>query len=237
MRVVTTCHKAGYDEYGFRFRESLNNWPAGTEFYWYVEGYEVPQDERLTQRSITKLAPLNDLKARYANYRPPNYLFDVVRFANKVFATADALRDYDGLGVWCDADAVAYAPIPDGLLQSMLGDAYIGLFKRAGMYSETGMVLFNCAHYEHSNFLDTWLAWYTSDSFKSLNNWTDCETLDATVRKMEASGKIRSVSLSAGHEKDMHPMAKVELAKYLDHCKGGRKAAGFSPENANRSAA
>jgi hypothetical protein len=29
----------------------------------------------------------------------------------------------------------------------------------------------------------------------------------------------------------MHPLSKIELGKYIDHCKGARKEKGFSPEN------
>jgi hypothetical protein len=32
----------------------------------------------------------------------------------------------------------------------------------------------------------------------------------------------------------MHPQAKTEFGKYIDHCKGNRKFVGASPENVNR---
>jgi hypothetical protein len=40
--------------------------------------------------------------------------------------------------------------------------------------------------------------------------------------------------LSGAHEKSMHPMAKADLARYMDHQKGNRKYLSASPENAHR---
>lgn len=237
MKVVTTCHQSGYAQYGHRFHEALGNWPSDCEFHWYTEGDYVPAADRLTTHALADIAALADLKHRYRNYRPPSYLFDVVRFANKVYAAYHALRDHDGIGVWCDADAVMYAPLPADWISEQLGDSYLALFKRRGMYSETGFWIMNCAHPQHRAFLDTWVKWYESGSFKGLANWTDCETLDATVRKFERAGLITTTSLSAGHEDNMHPMAVAPIAAYLDHCKGPRKAAGASPENKHRSTA
>jgi len=35
----------------------------------------------------------------------------------------------------------------------------------------------------------------------------------------------------------LHPQAMTELGKYIDHCKGPRKAEGYSEENEFRKAA
>ena len=76
--------------------------------------------------------------------------WDVVRFAHKVFAAYDALRDYDGIGVWCDADCTAYTDIPEGLIEDQVKDAYIALYQRKGMYSETGFWVMNCGYSNHN---------------------------------------------------------------------------------------
>jgi hypothetical protein len=88
-------------------------------------------------------------------------------------------------------------------------------------------------HPEKQAFLDTWLSWYEMDMFKDLRQWHDCETFDATVRLFTRRDRFKTCSLSGPYEKEMHPMAKVDLAKYLDHAKGNRKVSG-SPENAYR---
>lgn len=232
MRVVTTCHKEGFEKYGHRLLETWSKWPIGAELYFYAEGFDIPHTPGVTQRKLP-----NDLlvfKERYQHYEAHSYLFDVVRFSNKVFAAIDALFDYKGLGVWLDADCVTFEAIPEDLIRkSIPKDCYMSLFKRAGMYSETGFWIMDCSHPQHQEFLMSWKEWYLSSSFKYLDNWTDCETLDATLRKMEREGLVKTHSLSGEHEKDMHPMAYSEIGKYIDHCKGSRKEAGFSPENKN----
>lgn len=231
LRVVTTAHKAGYEQYGRRFIDTWHNWPRNAELWWYTEGYEISRDD-ITEWPNTKLTQLQAFKSKWAHYQPVSYLYDVVRFSNKVFAAYDALLDYRGLGVWCDADCVTYASIPVGYIESLLPKgSYIALFKRDGMYSETGFWVMDCAHPQHQAFLNTWVEWYESGAFRQLANWTDCETLDATIRKFERAGLITSASLSGLHAREMHPMAHVELARRLDHTKGGRKVEGRSPEN------
>jgi hypothetical protein len=234
MRIVTTCHKAGYDEYAYRLRENIDNLPPNAEVRWYVEGFKAPDHPRLTQVGIGKIPRLTALREKYAYYRPPSYLYDVARFANKVYAAYDALYDYDGIGVWMDADCIPYAAIPEGWIETQLATDYMAVFKRRGMYTETGFWIVNCAHAEHKAFFDTWLEWYESAAFKGLANWTDCETLDATIRKFERAGKVTVGSLSGGHEDKQHPMAYAPISAFCDHTKGPRKQAGFSPENRNR---
>lgn len=231
MRVVTTCHKAGWEQYGHRLVESWKNWPRDAELWFYTEGFSIDRDD-VTEVPNTKIEALQNFKNKYGHYQPVSYLYDVVRFSNKVYAACDALMDYKGLGVWLDADCVTYQPFPDGYIESLLPKgAYIALFKRAGMYSETGFWVMDCSHPQHQAFLSTWMEWYESGMFKHLGNWTDCETLDATIRKFEKAGQIVSASLSGEHAKDMHPMSKVDLARYVDHRKGARKVLDHSPEN------
>lgn len=221
MKVVTTCHKAGFDEYGHRWAEGIKNWPAA-EFIMYCEGFgHTPMPARGEA-----------FKAKHASYRPPSWRFDIVKFSNKVFTAHDALYNHDGLGVWLDADAVTYRPIPEGYIESLLPDGcYLAHFKRHH-YTETGFWVMDCRHPEHKAFLDHWVGLFESDAFQALPEWHDCTTLDATIKAFR--GRVKTHSLSGGFEGEMHPMALADLAKYIDHCKGARKALGFSPENKHR---
>jgi hypothetical protein len=156
-------------------------------------------------------------------------MFDVVRFSNKVFAANDALIDYQGVGCWIDADCVVLKDIPEGFVEGHLQESYIALLQRKGLYSETGFWIMDCSNPVHRSFLNMWTEWYSSDAFKGLSNWTDCETLDATIRRFQKDG-LKVTNLSGKHDKDTHPLTKIELGKYLDHLKGQRKALGHSPE-------
>lgn len=232
MRVVTTCHAAGFEQYGFRMLESWARWPVGSELWWYTEGFHLPSDRPagIVEVDVRALAELERFKATHGHYIAPNYLYDAVRFSNKVFAAADALSDYEGVGVWMDADCVTLQDIPAGHVEGMLQGADMAMFKRAGMYTETGFWVMDRKRPITRELLQAWCEWYTSGQYKTLDNWTDCETLDATVRLMERAEVLRTVSLSGAFERDMHPMSKAPIARFLDHCKGQRKALGYSPE-------
>lgn len=233
MKVITTVHKEGFDVYGQRFLDGLKLWPAH-DFTMYAEGFDAPCNFKRNE----SLPRLEALKNQYRKYKPLNWRWDVLRFANKVYAAYDAFYNHKGLGVYVDCDCVTYQQIPEGYIESMLPDGfYVGLFKRTGMHSETGFWVIDCDHPNHKHFLDQWLDVYESGLFKELPEWHDCETMDLTIRRFEKSNLIQSISLSQGFEKDMHPMAKADLGRYIDHTKGNRKAAGFSPENEFRNAA
>ena len=232
MRVCTTVHQAGFEQYGQRWLDSVANWPKGTEFVLYAEGFDlVPNPPQVSVRRIEDLPRLREFKTRHSNYVAPNWEYDIVRFSNKVFAAYDAFYDYKGLCVWLDCDAVTYKRLPKGYIQGLLPDGYMAMFKRAGYHTETGFWIADGSHPEHQAFLDTWLQWFELDKFKTLRQWHDCTTLDATVRLFERDGRIKTHNLSGQFSKDMHPMAKADIARFIDHCKGGRKDKGVSPEN------
>lgn len=238
MRVVSTVHKAGFDQYGQDWVDGAQNWPAGTEFILYTEGFDL-QNDRIDCRRIESVERADAFKRRFRHYRPIAWRWDVVKFCNKVFAAYDALYDYTGKAVWLDADAITYAQLPEGYVESLLPNGcYLSAFKRIGWATETGFWVMDCGHPRHKQFMDTWLRWFEENQFKSLLQWCDAATLDATVRIFERDGMIRTHSLSAGHEKHEHPMSQVDLARYIDHRKGkSRKLSGASPENEYRSAA
>jgi len=229
MRVVTTCNKTGLELYGHRWLKGMANWPAGAEFHWYTEGYEAPKGVIATD--FAELPAFTQWKLKHAGYEPPSWQWNVVGYAHKVFAAADALYDYDGIGVWLDADVVTYKKIPEALMATLLDGHYLARFERTGMYTETGMWIVDCRHPEHRNFLDAWRNVYFSERYKVLPQWHDCMTMDATVRTFLSDGRITTTNLSGEHCKAPHPMAVTEIGKYLDHCKGPRKIKGRSPEN------
>ena len=230
MLFVTTCSKAGFDEYGHRLLETFDNAPG--RMIWYADDIEISHP-RITQKHIPKA--MTAFHGRYSSYEPVSWRWDVVKFAHKVYAVVDAFADHDGLGIWIDADTVIHKKIPEGTLEQFLPSGmFMSMFKRAGMYTETGFWMMDCSHEAKQKFLDAWIAWYESDRFKALSEWHDCMTLDATVRAFEKHGLIETFSLSGKHERQMHPMASSPLGEWFDHCKGPRKSTGVSPENKYR---
>jgi hypothetical protein len=230
MLFVTTCSAAGFDEYGHRLLETFDNAPG--RMIWYADDFAV-KHPRIEQRPTPKA--MQAFKVRHSRYEPVSWRWDVVKFAHKVYAVADAFADHEGMGIWIDADTVIHKPIPDGTLEQFLPPGmFMSMFKRAGMYTETGLWLMDCAHTAKQQFLKSWIDLYESERFKMLPEWHDCMTLDATVRAFEKRGLIETFSLSGKHERQMHPMASSPLGEWFDHCKGPRKVTGRSPENAYR---
>ena len=232
MRVVTTCHKAGWDQYGPQCLEGLKKWPADAEIRWYTEGFDLPKQGKVVEVKGESLERLQAFKSRWRHLKPPDWRFDVVRFANKAYALYDALRDYDGFGVWMDADIVTHKRMPKDYLRNLLPDGYyVGLFQRDGMHTETGLMLFDCSHPQHQNFMDSYIDWYESGRFQEAYQWHDCVMMDATVRSYERAELIKSHNLSGKASNMSHPMAVHDFAQYADHLKGNRKRLQYSPEN------
>lgn len=223
MKIITTVHKAGFEQYGHRWIESMPNWPDAS-FTMYAEGFDPTGVPFVRTEAMDRL---DAFKRRHSRYVPSSWRHDIVRFSNKVFAAHHAFYDHDGIGVWLDADCVTYNPVPAGYVEEQLGDAYMAVFQRPGLYTETGLWLMNCAHPRHREFMDLWLRWFEEDAFTNLPEWHDCTTLDATI-KMTG---VPVVNLSGIHSGKMHPMAHADFGRFVDHCKGARKDSGVSPEN------
>lgn len=225
MRVVTTVHRAGMEEYGWKWLDSRKHWKA--EFLLYPEGFKSD----LPGKDVGEIPELETFKRRNAGYRAPDWRFDVVRFANKAFAAYDAFRDYKGIGVWLDADCVTYKKVPKSLIEKQVAGHYLACYQRAGMHTETGLWIMDCSHEKHGQFMDTFRDWYLSGKFKQFNTgWHDCIALDYAIK---ATG-VPVKNLSGEHAKQNHPQAFSELGKYVDHQKGERKRLDRSPENPNR---
>ena len=231
MRICTTCHKAGWEQYGQKCYDGMVNLESIAEILWYTEGFTMPTDLHVRFIPNEFDTKLQGFKAKHAYYQAPDWRYDVVRFANKVYAAYDALYDYAGIGAWMDADMVLKAPMPEGYLESLLpAGCYIALFQREGWHSETGLWLVDCAHPQHQRFFDTFLSWYESGRFAEAHEWHDCAFLDSTVRAFERERLIVAHNLSGPHSREAHPMALHPINRYCDHLKGGRKQLGYSPE-------
>lgn len=233
MRVVTTVHREGWEQYGKKALKRWRvHWPKSAELWHYAEGFEVPPTQRVVCRNVDELPLLARFKRTHERYRVPDWRYDVVRFANKAYAAYDALRDYDGIGVWLDADIVTVEDVPEGYVEGLLpDDCYIALFRRTGAAPETGLWVANCAHPMHKPVMDAFLSWYEQATFKGAHEWHDAVLFEATLRAFENKGLINVHSLSAEHASASHPMALHESRKYWDHLKGPRrKALGHSPE-------
>jgi hypothetical protein len=165
MRVVTTCHKAGLEQYGHRWLEGRKNWPQGTEFVFYRENFDV----ECPGKDFRDMPEFSQWKLKHAAYVPPGWQWDVVKFAHKAFAAIDALYDYDGIGIWLDADCVTHQPIPEGLIEKQVEGVYLAHYGRNGALYGNGFVDRGLQTPDASEFMDLFSAsgiW--TDEFKKL---------------------------------------------------------------------
>ena len=168
-----------------------------------------------------------------------SFLWDAVRFSNKVFCVVNAVRnsaDYDYV-VWVDADTYTFRPMPIGFLENILPLntmlTYLGRerfeLNDGGKYPECGFVGYNLRHPEIQNFVKDWEQLYVTDNVFKLLEWHDSFVfwhLSKLFRK-EKNIEVNDIGYAKG-VKGHHVFVNSELGLYMDHMKGKRKQQGTS---------
>ena len=157
-----------------------------------------------------------------------SFLWDAVRFSNKVFCIINAIRnsnDYDYV-VWLDADTYTFNPVPISLFENLLKDhtmlTYLG---RGDIYPECGFVGYNLKHKEIQNFVNDWEKLYVDGSIFDLLEWHDSAVF-WHLSKIYVEGKgitVNDIGYAKG-VKGHHVFVNSELGSYVDHFKGNRKS-------------
>lgn len=238
--VFTTMHAAGFNKYGTRFLDTfLKFWPENYELHIYAEDFDIARaGDRVKVLDLHASIPeLQAFKRRHAlnpvaagqQKKGYNYRFDAVRFANKSFVMWHAYQNRTSRhALWLDADTVAFLPVPRDFVQRILADgefmAYLG---RLGVHSETGFLPYDFGHAGAAEFFDTLKSMYVSDTVFSLQEWHDCQVIDAIRVVLQAQGKISAKNLNVFGA--AHPFVNSVAGLFLDHMKGPqRKDAGRS---------
>lgn len=234
--VVTTCHTAGWQQYGRRMVETFDQfWPTDIRLYLYAEDFQ-PDHRRSTARTLP--AWLTEFKARHANHPyangmvdgKRNFRFDCVRFAHKVGAMTDAAAKLDAdILIWADADIVTHAPVDTTWLRSLLPPGpYIAWLERDGTYPECGFYMLRCRHPAHRTIMTRWQQLYETDAVLKLAQTHDSYVWQEVIDQAEREGLITTHSLSGEARQHQHPLINGPLGKCLDHLKGSRKVLGRS---------
>jgi hypothetical protein len=235
--VLTTCHAAGWQEYGRRMVETFDQfWPSDIPLYLYAEDFQ--SDHR---RPIVRTLPvwLAEFKARHAEHPYAhgmingNYDFnqDCVRFAHKVAAVTDAALTLEAdIMIWADADIVTHAPVDTDWLQSLFPRGpYVAWLDRDQHYPECGFYMLRRIHPAHREIMSRWQRLYETDAVFGLAQTHDSHVLQQVIIEAEREGLITTHSLSGEAHRHRHPLINGPLGKCLDHLKGPRKVLGRSP--------
>jgi len=191
IKVLTSYKPGTWNEYAKRAVDSvLKHWPDDVQVTVYHEAqpsdvFEHPRVEWLDAHEVQP--ELLNFKNKYKDdpvangeineipngVRRPipmapkgSFLWNAVRFANKVFCVTHALKNsagYDYL-IWLDADTYSFRPIPkdffEGLLPSDSMLTYLGRenpnLNDGGKYPECGFVGYNLNHPEIQNLTKDW---------------------------------------------------------------------------------
>lgn len=166
-----------------------------------------------------------------------SYHFDAHKFARKIFAITNAVRDhpdYD-IYVWLDADikyhAVGEAPRVIGLgdeIRNMLDGNYVAYLGRPWWHhSECSFMAFNARDFSdiHKQFMGMMRDSYTKGLFLGCRGYHDCYVFDVCrelIRPPENNLSARGSGLNV--------MPQTVLAPYMTHLKGAAKRGGKSAE-------
>lgn len=272
IKIITSYKPGTWEQYaGKSVKSVLENWPHDIELNCYCEETAPNQSHpRLKFIDLHQEQPeLVKFKQKHKNDPVANgelqqipggvrrlpeaggmdrgkgsYLWDAVRFANKVFCVTHAVRtsvakEYDYI-VWLDADTFTFRPMPKEFLKSLLPDntmlTYLGrenpTLNDGGKYPECGFVGYNLKHPEIQNFVNDWEKLYISDEVFKLLEWHDSYVfwhLSKIYRK-EKNIEVNDIGYWKG-VKGHHVFINSELGLYIDHLKGKRKKLGSSAKN------
>jgi hypothetical protein len=202
--VITTFHSEGYEKYGRRCLESfVKFWPKEVRMIAVTEKCSVEVSApNLTVIDQDSLNPrLAGFKERYredprANGQDPkqpdrqSYLWDAVRFSNKVFAVTGAYEISQGACeqmIWLDADTITHSPISTDFLNSITpkGDQLTAYLNRR-IYPECGWVGYNMRHPMIKQFMDRFEGVYNSGEFLSWAESHDSYVFWQVMKEMES---------------------------------------------------
>ncbi|WP_246662717.1 hypothetical protein [Rhizobium sp. P44RR-XXIV] len=211
----------------------------------YAEDVDVEEKDRrlLVFNQSEELPLLRDFRAAYGEnlqangFRPVrnglmrDFRWDAVRFSNKVFAVADAIRRYrttvDQL-IWLDADTVTHREIPRSFIDGIAprGNQLAAYLNRR-IYPECGWVAYNLRHPALLSFVDRFEGAYSSGYFLNLKESHDSFVFWKVLQQMELDQEAQFKRLGSCLTKT-HVFINSALGGYMDHLKGDRKAAGKS---------
>lgn len=244
IRVVTGFHPAGYEQYGKRFIESFAQyWSHPAELVAYTEE-PIPMS-RGECRSLWDCEGVAEFIARHkadprktgheefirwghrARGKPYNFRFDAVKFCRQCFIPRHAAADMlDGdVLVWLDGDVVFFDHVPQSFPLNPLGSADICYLGRANTHSEIGFWAVTL-NQRTRRFLTHLAEVWESDMVFELAEWHSAYVFDWC----RVASKLNENNLTPNGRG--HVWFQSPLRLFSDHCKGARKAQGFSPERA-----
>lgn len=248
--VVTTFNDKGRAAYGQRMINTFcENWPEEVTLHIYPElcNPAISNHNHVTLKRLEEIPELIAFKEKWKNVPKANgdvsndpirsrrkdsgkgFKWDAIRFAHKVYAIFHCARNTDAdILIWMDADTVCHSPITMETIQQLIpADKDLCFLGRKGKFSECGLYSMNLRSPAIKTFLEKfqWMYDCAELGIFTLEEWHDSFVFDVVRRNVKLNELDWSSHIITG---EGHPLINSEWGAYLDHLKGGRKAAGMS---------
>ncbi len=246
IEVLTTFHKAGWDQYGKRMVETfIEHWPEDIKIHLYCENVSPNlYHPRVVEHNIFDVCPQiksyldknnNDYNNGYRESKR-DFKYDAIKFCYKVFAQCHRIKFSTADTImFIDADTLTFAKPPMDKLKKLMPDdhftSYIGRPNNTKLpFAETGFIMYNLKHPSIKDFAEVFEDLYTSGKIFDLRYQVDCYTYDTARKAIEQKHGAKSNDITGPEGLGKrHPFVNTILGTFMDHLKGDtRKAQGKS---------
>lgn len=247
IHVVSGFSPSGYATYAEKFLETFDRfWPKSVRLAVYLE--EMVPMPRGEARFLWEIEGAREFFERHKDVpahrgreigpkwspkdqrKPYAWRFDAVKWFRQCLipnAAAESVGDGEIL-VWLDADVMSLAPVPDRLVQHLLGDADLAYLGRKGAHSEIGFWAVRLSPITRE-FLREFAEMWTMDAVFEEHQWHSAFIFDVVRERFKEKG-LKALNLTPAGRGHVWFMCR-ELAKVTDHLKGDdRKMRGYSIE-------
>ena len=223
ITVITTFSDKNYQEYAKKCTDTWKKFlPSTVKLVFYVDNDSISYNSDQVL-NLEKIVPeLTLFKNRHADYQPPSFHYDAVRFSHKSYAICHSgLSNQNQKLFWLDADVMIKEKISEDWLLSFLPNNSFSSYLGRDTYTETGFLSFDLSNPNKNWFFQRWKNHYDNDEmFAELSlPKTDCHVYDAV--RLEGTEKgIKFHDISTVRAKSPF---NTYLKPYMVHYKGRDK--------------
>jgi hypothetical protein len=235
IQVITSFNQLYYDLIGRDSVSSfLQHWPEDISLTCYVEGFRLPDTDRVEQVDFDQLDP------DYAQYQlDPELNQSMKKFAKKAYSFMHAMHHStaDWI-VWLDADVITVQDLPIELLERVLRPTDLSMYMGVTYYTdksgtidgrwlvpETGIFAVNTRHEDFVAFRSEYCRRYHERDQSGLRRYYDNDVFGAALQIVPAAAVL---DLCAGFKKSYKtPLRHTVLGDHIIHYKAKHSKAEY----------
>jgi hypothetical protein len=237
IQVITSFNQNYYDLIGRDSTESfINHWPVQLKLTCYVEGFRLPEHERIQQIDFSAL------DTDYEKFQSETGLTQSQKkFAKKAYSFMHAIaRPQADWIFWMDADVVTTKDLPIEMLENILRPGCLSMYMgvtytsdKAGnagnwLVPETGIFAVNTRHRKFKKFRDEYQRRYHERDYADLRRFYDNDVFGAALGVVK---QCRVNDLCHKFAKPYKtPLPHTVMGEYLIHYKAKHSKAEYAQE-------